>query len=781
MERHGVESSSSLCRREESVIKCNLPKAAFLTYSVPYMVSGVSGKSRDRRHSLFGSSSVGKPTNLSRRSFLGQEIDSAQDFVGCKVNYEGSRRTRKTPMVTKIEMVETAAKPVTQTGNRLADLCIDSIRFLAIDAVENAKSGHPGMPMGMAPAAYVLFENFLKFNPKNPFWVNRDRFVLSNGHGSMLLYALLYLCGYDSVTLEDIKKFRHIHSRTPGHPENIETAGVEVTTGPLGQGIANAVGLAAAEAHLAAVYNRPGHDLIDHYTYVFMGDGCVMEGISNEACSLAGHLKLGKLIAIYDDNSISIDGKTDVAFTEDVGKRYEALGWHVVTVENGNFDLQAIFDAIQKAKQVHDKPSLIRLKTTIGYGSPNKANTGEVHGAALGAEEVKLTRESLSWPFKEFEVPEEALRHYRRHIETGQRIEREWQAKWEAYKKAFPELAAQFERTVLNKKLPDNWESALISAAEKGGDMATRQASQAMLNALAPMMPELVGGSADLAPSCLTMMKNVPSFQHNCREGRYFHYGVREHAMGAISNGLYHHNTGLRPFAATFFIFTDYMRASIRLSALSRAAVIYIMTHDSVALGEDGPTHQPIEHLASFRAMPNVYMLRPADVTETAAAYIAALKSTSTPSILALSRQKLPKLKNSSVEGCLKGAYILSDNTGSGGTPDFILTASGSEVHVVENAAEKLRQEGKSIRVVSFPCWELFEQQSREYQESVFPPNVGKELRLVCEAGSSFGWERYVGHMVTIDQFGVSGKGDDILKHFGITVENVLKQVKAVL
>jgi len=763
-------------------MKESVKKPAFLTYSVPYRTTGVSEKSRDRLCASYERCcSATRKSLLPRQGFLGFKVDGTQNFVGSKIWKEGSLSTREQSRATRIQMVETAAKPVTQTGNRLADLCINSIRFLAIDAVENAKSGHPGMPMGMAPAAYVLFDNFLKFNPKNSFWVNRDRFVLSNGHGSMLLYALLYLCGYDSVTLEDIKKFRHIHSRTPGHPENIETAGIEVTTGPLGQGIANAVGLAAAEAHLAAVYNRPGHELIDHYTYVFMGDGCVMEGVSNEACSLAGHLKLGKLIAIYDDNSISIDGNTEVAFTEDVGKRYEALGWHVQTVENGNFDLKAISDAIQKAKQVHDKPSLIRLKTVIGYGSPNKANTGEVHGAALGAEEVKRTRDSLSWPYKEFEVPEEALHHYRKHIETGEKLEREWQSKWESYKKAFPDLAAQFERTVLHKKLPDNWENALVSAAEKGGDMATRQASQAMLNALAPIMPELVGGSADLAPSCLTMMKNVPSFQYNCREGRYFHYGVREHAMGAISNGLYLHNTGLRPFAATFFIFTDYMRASIRLSALSRAGVIYIMTHDSVALGEDGPTHQPIEHLASFRAMPNVHMIRPADVTETAAAYIAALRSPSTPSILSLSRQKLPKLKNSSIQGALKGAYILSDNTKAGGLPDFILTASGSEVHVVENAAEMLRQEGKSIRVVSFPCWELFEQQSREYQDSVFPSSVGKERRLVCEAASGFGWERYVGHMITIDQFGLSGKGDDILKYFGMTADNVVKQVKAVL
>eukprot|EP00871_Galdieria_phlegrea_P001945 jgi/Galph1/2751/GphlegSOOS_G1434.1 len=734
MESHGVEAFCSLFSGNDFVqrSKQTISGGTFVGCPSQFMVSCVSRQPTDKNKSRCRLSSTSRKLPLSRSTFINGTVDVNSDLYGSFGNYGENMVSTSKAGAANTTMVEAVSvKPVKQTGNSFADLCINTIRFLAIDAVEK-----PSLDI----------QACLWFNPKNPYWVNRDRFILSNGHGSMLQYALLYLSGYDSVTLEDIKKFRQIHSKTPGHPENFETPGVETTTGPLGQGIANAVGIAIAEAHLAAFYNKPGHELIDHHTYVFVGDGCLMEGISNEASSLAGHLKLGKLIAIYDDNKISIDGNTSCAFSEDVAKRYEAL-----------------------------------VKTVIGYGSPNKANTGEVHGSALGADEVTRTRESLGWQFKEFQVPDEVLNHYRKHIEMGEKLEQEWKSKWESYKKAFPELATQFERTVIHKQLPNNWEEALLSAAEKGGDMATRQASQAMLNALAPIMPELVGGSADLAPSCLTMMKNVPAFQSNCNSGRYFHYGVREHAMGAISNGIFFHQTGLRPFAATFFIFTDYMRASIRLSALSRAGIIYIMTHDSIALGEDGPTHQPVEHLASFRAMPNTNMIRPADVTETAAAYMIALKSPATPSILALSRQKLPKLKYSSVEGCLKGAYILSDNTAGGKLPDFILTGSGSEVHLLENAAETLRKEGKAIRVVSFPCWELFEQQPREYKESVFPSNVPKSCRLACEAGSSFGWDRYVEHSITVDSFGLSGKGDDLLQYFGFTSENIVKQVKALL
>eukprot|EP00871_Galdieria_phlegrea_P003157 jgi/Galph1/3842/GphlegSOOS_G2486.1 len=467
---------------------------------------------------------------------------------------------------------EITEKTVFQSNKRLNDLCVNTIRFLAIDTTENAGAGHPGTPMGIAPVAHFIyttsesaFHSFLQFNPRNPFWVNRDRFVLSNGHASELLYSMLYLCGYESITLEDLKKFRQIHSCTPGHPENIETAGVEITTGPLGQGIATAVGLAAAEAHLAAVYNRPDCNLIDHYTYVFMGDGCIMEGVSYEASSLAGHLQLGKLIAIYDDNHITVDGNINCTFSEDIEKRFQAFGWHVVTVENGDTNLGGIYHAIQLAKQMCDKPSLIHVKTTIGYGSPTKANSPAAHGAPLGKEEVMKTRQALQWPFGEFEVPTEVLQHYRRHVSIGQKLEKEWNIRFDAYRKKYPELASQFERTVLNKELPESWQNVLVSTAEQCGDMATRQASRTMLNALAPIMPQLIGGSADLACSCLTSLDNIPKFQNNCKKGREIYFGVREHAMAAISNGLYLHQTGLRPFASTFFSFTDYMRPSIRL------------------------------------------------------------------------------------------------------------------------------------------------------------------------------------------------------------------------
>eukprot|EP00871_Galdieria_phlegrea_P003331 jgi/Galph1/399/GphlegSOOS_G5203.1 len=759
MESHGVEAFCSLFSGNDFVqrSKQTISGGTFVGCPSQFMVSCVSRQPTDKNKSRCRLSSTSRKLPLSRSTFINGTVDVNSDLYGSFGNYGENMVSTSKAGAANTTMVEAVSvKPVKQTGNSFADLCINTIRFLAIDAVEKAKSGHPGMPMGMAPVAHVLFDNFLKFNPKNPYW--GPFYIIKRAWFNAAICASLS-SGYDSVTLEDIKKFRQIHSKTPGHPENFETPGVETTTGPLGQGIANA----------QEFYNKPGHELIDHHTYVFVGDGCLMEGISNEASSLAGHLK--KLIAIYDDNKISIDGNTSCAFSEDVAKRYEALGWHVLTVENGNTDLQSLHDAIQTAKRVTDKPSLIQVKTVIGYGSPNKANTGEVHGSALGADEVTRTRESLGWQFKEFQVPDEVLNHYRKHIEMGEKLEQEWKSKWESYKKAFPELATQFERTVIHKQLPNNWEEALLSAAEKGGDMATRQASQAMLNALAPIMPELVGGSADLAPSCLTMMKNVPAFQSNCNSGRYFHYGVREHAMGAISNGIFFHQTGLRPFAATFFIFTDYMRASIRLSALSRAGIIYIMTHDSIALGEDGPTHQPVEHLASFRAMPNTNMIRPADVTETAAAYMIALKSPATPSILALSRQKLPKLKS---------IYPLGQHSWrkASGLYSYRKWFGSASLRKCSRDSSKRRQ---AIRVVSFPCWELFEQQPREYKESVFPSNVPKSCRLACEAGSSFGWDRYVEHSITVDSFGLSGKGDDLLQYFGFTSENIVKQVKALL
>ncbi|MGK7873849.1 MAG: transketolase [Xenococcaceae cyanobacterium] len=660
----------------------------------------------------------------------------------------------------------------------LEELCINSIRFLAIDAVEKANSGHPGLPMGAAPMAFVLWNRLMRFNPKNPAWFNRDRFVLSAGHGCMLQYALLYLTGYDSVTMDDIKQFRQWESKTPGHPENFMTKGVEVTTGPLGQGIANAVGFAMAEAHLAAKFNKPDCKIVDHYTYVILGDGCNMEGVSGEACSLGGHLGLGKLIALYDDNHISIDGSTDLSFTEDVGKRFEAYGWHVQHVENGNTDIDAIAKAIEAAKAVTDKPSLIKVTTTIGYGSPNKANTHDVHGAALGGDEVKATRENMGWEYKEFVVPEDALNHFRKAVDRGAAYEEEWNQLFDEYKTKYPEEAAVLER-MLSGKLPEGWDKSLPTYTPESKKDATRNQSGATLNALAGALPELIGGSADLAPSNKTLLKSSKDFQRGQYENRNLRFGVREHGMGAICNGIALHGSGLIPYGATFLVFTDYMRASIRLSALSHAGVIWVMTHDSVALGEDGPTHQPIEHVASLRAIPNLVVVRPADGNETSGAYKAAVERRDGPTLLALSRQGLPNLPGSSIEKTTKGAYILSD---SDGTPDIILIGTGSETELCLKAAEQLRGEGKKVRVVSMPSWELFEAQDEAYQESVLPKAVTK--RLAVEAGSSFGWCRYVGGegaTISIDRFGVSSPGGVALEHFGYTVDNVVAKAKALL
>jgi transketolase len=660
----------------------------------------------------------------------------------------------------------------------LEELCINSIRFLAIDAVEKAKSGHPGLPMGAAPMAFVLWDRFMKFNPKNPKWINRDRFVLSAGHGCMLQYALLYLTGYDSVTIEDIKQFRQWGSRTPGHPENFETAGVEVTTGPLGQGIANGVGLAIAEAHLAATFNKPDCTLIDHYTYVILGDGCNMEGVSGEACSLAGHLGLGKLIALYDDNHISIDGDTAVSFTEDVGKRFEAYGWHVQAVPDGNDNLDAIAKAIEVAKSVTDRPSLIKVRTTIGYGSPNKANTAGVHGAALGGEEVTLTRENLGWNYEPFVVPEDALNHFRKAISRGADAEAQWNATYAAYKSKYPAEAAQFER-MTSYKLPDGWETCLPSYKPEDKPLATRQTSEKTLNAIAPVVPELIGGSADLTHSNLTLLKGYGDFQKGSYANRNLRFGVREHGMGAICNGIALHGTGLIPYCATFLVFADYMRAAIRLSALSEAQVIYVMTHDSVALGEDGPTHQPVETLASLRVIPNLLVFRPADGNETSGAYKIAMERRHQPSLLAMSRQALPQLDGSSIEGVARGAYILSDSLD---LPDLILIGTGSEVSLCVQAAEKLRAEGHKVRVVSMPCWELFEEQDVNYRNAVLPPAATK--RLVVEAASSFGWCKYIGSegaMISIDQFGASAPGSVCLEKFGYTLDNVVAKAKELL
>ncbi|MGF1571155.1 MAG: transketolase [Nodosilinea sp.] len=660
----------------------------------------------------------------------------------------------------------------------LEELCINSIRFLAIDAVEKAKSGHPGLPMGAAPMAYTLWDKFLRFNPKNPQWFNRDRFVLSAGHGCMLQYALLYLTGYDSVSLDDLKQFRQWGARTPGHPENFETPGVEVTTGPLGQGIANAVGLAMAEAHMAARFNKPDCTLVDHYTYVILGDGCNMEGVSGEACSLGGHLGLGKLIALYDDNHISIDGSTDISFTEDVAKRFEAYGWHVQHVENGNTDLDAIAAAIAAAKAVTDRPSMIKVTTTIGYGSPNKQNTAGIHGAALGGDEIKATREYLNWPHGEFEVPADALSHMRKAIERGASLQAEWEATLAAYRTQYAADAAEFER-MLAGQLPEGWADALPTYTPADKALATRKNSEITLNALAPALPELIGGSADLTHSNLTELKISGSFQKGHYENRNLRFGVREHGMGAICNGIALHNSGLIPYCATFLVFADYMRAAIRLSALSEAGVIYVMTHDSVGLGEDGPTHQPVETIASLRAIPNLVVIRPADGTETSGAYKVAVEHRKTPTLMAFSRQNLPNLPGSSIEGVAKGAYVVDDCDG---TPELILIGTGSEVSLCVDAAVELRASGTKVRVVSMPSWELFDAQEASYHESVLPKAVTK--RLAVEAGIAMGWCRYVGaegDVISIESFGASAPGGLVMEKFGYTVENVVSRAKALL
>ncbi|MEH2291368.1 transketolase [Nostoc sp.] len=670
----------------------------------------------------------------------------------------------------------------TQSAKELSveELAINSIRFLAVDAVEKAKSGHPGLPMGAAPMAFVLWDRFMKFNPKNPKWFNRDRFVLSAGHGSMLQYALLYLTGYDSVSIEDIKQFRQWESKTPGHPENFMTPGVEVTTGPLGQGIANAVGLAIAEAHLAAKFNKPDAKIVDHYTYVIVGDGCNMEGISGEAASFAGHLGLGKLIALYDDNHISIDGSTDVAFTEDVSKRFEAYGWHVQHVEDGNTDLEAIAKAIEAAKAVTDKPSFIKVTTIIGYGSPNKANTAGVHGAALGGDEIALTRKNLGWEYEPFVVPEEALNHTRKAVERGAGYEDEWNKTFADYKAKYAQEAADFERYI-SSKLPDGWDKVLPTYTPEDKGLPTRKHSENCLNKLAGVLPELIGGSADLTHSNLTEVKGKGDFQKGQYENPNIHFGVREHGMGAICNGIALHSSGLIPYGATFLIFTDYMRAAIRLSALSQAGSIWVMTHDSIGQGEDGPTHQPIETLASLRAIPNLLVFRPADGNETSGAYKIAIEKSkqNAPSLLAFTRQNVPNLAGTSVEGVAKGGYTVVDSEG---TPDIILIGTGSELSLAVGAAEKLKAEGKKVRVVSLPSWELFEAQDAAYKESILPKAVTK--RLSVEAAASFGWHKYVGtegDTVSIDRFGASAPGNVCLEKFGFSVDNVLAKAKQLL
>jgi transketolase len=660
------------------------------------------------------------------------------------------------------------------------ELCINSIRFLAVDAIEKAKSGHPGLPMGAAPMGFVLWDKFMRYNPKNPKWFNRDRFILSAGHGCMLHYALLHLTGYDSVSIDDIKSFRQWGSSTPGHPENFETAGIEVTTGPLGQGIANGVGLALAEAHLAARFNKPDATLVDHYTYVILGDGCNMEGVSGEAASIAGHWGLGKLIALYDDNHISIDGSTDVSFTEDVSKRFESYGWHVLHVENGNTDLDAIAAAIAEAKKVTDKPTMIKVTTIIGYGSPNKCNTAGIHGAALGGDEVKLTRENLGWNHEPFELPADAVAHMRKAVERGASYQAEWEATLAQYRTKYPQEAAEFE-ALTSGKLPQGWDSVLPTYTPEDKGQPSRKHSEICLNKLAPVLPGLIGGSADLTHSNLTELKISGDFQKGQYQNRNVHFGVREHGMGAICNGIALHGSGLIPYGATFLIFTDYMRAPIRLSALSEAGSIWVMTHDSIGQGEDGPTHQPIETLASLRAIPNLTVIRPADGNECSGAYKVAIEKSNqnAPTLLAFSRQNLPNLPGTSIAGVAKGAYTIVDCNG---TPDLIFIGTGSEVSLCVDAASKLTSEGKKARVVSMPSWELFDVQDAAYKESVLPKAVTK--RLSVEAAASFGWHKYIGtegDTVSIDRFGASAPGGVCMEKFGFSVDNVLAKAKALL
>ena len=656
----------------------------------------------------------------------------------------------------------------------LDTLCINSIRMLAVDAINKSNSGHPGLPMGCAPMGYTLWDKFLRHNPKNPEWFNRDRFVLSAGHGCMLLYALLHLTGYDSVTIEDIKQFRQWGSRAPGHPETFETPGVEVTTGPLGAGISNAVGLAIAEAHLAAKFNKPDANIVDHYTYVVMGDGCNQEAIASEACSLAGHLKLGKLIALYDDNHITIDGRTDVSFTEDLLKRYEAYGWHVQHVANGDADVNAIAKAIEAAKAVKNKPSIIKVTTTIGYGSPNKSDTAGVHGAPLGEEETALTRQQLGWTHGAFEIPQEAYDQYRQAIERGASLEAEWNQALNNYRSKYPNQSAEFER-MLRGELPQGWDKDLPSYTPDDKGLATRKHSQICLGALGPNLPELIGGSADLTHSNYTDIKGeTGSFQPETPEKRYLHFGVREHAMAAICNGAALHG-GVIPYAGTFLVFADYMRPALRLAALMQTKTIFIFTHDSIGVGEDGPTHQPIEHIMTLRAIPGLTVLRPADANETALAWKTALESDG-PVALLLSRQKLP-VQNPvpQTDAFSRGAYILS---ASSAIPDIILIATGSEVNLAIESKAALENDGLSVRVVSMPSWELFEKQPENYRRDLLLNDVPK---LAIEAGITQGWRKYADDVIGLDHFGASAPGPVVFEKLGFTVDNIVKRIRTLL
>ncbi|MCE5324366.1 transketolase [bacterium] len=666
-------------------------------------------------------------------------------------------------------------------------LCINTIRFLSVDAVERANSGHPGMPMGAAAMAYVLWTKFLKHNPKDPMWIDRDRFVLSAGHGSMLLYSLLYLTGYD-LPLEELEHFRQWGSKTAGHPEHQLIPGISITTGPLGQGFASGVGLAIAEANLAATYNKPDYKLIDHYTYAIVGDGDLMEGISSEAASIAGHLNLGKLIYLYDNNHITLSAATDMTFTEDVAKRFESYGWHVQNIDDGN-DLDEVDSALRAAQAETQRPSLIIARTHIGYGSPHKQDTWHAHGSPLGQEEVKLTKENLGWPIDPpFIVPAEAVMHFREAVDTGREAETEWKKRFADYAKAFPDFAKEFEQRV-QEILPDGWDKAIPDFPADPEGMATRVASGKTLDALAAKIPAIIGGSADLNPSTHTALPELGDFESPTdvpadKQGsvgpgwdyasRNLWFGIREHAMAAILNGLSEHG-GFIPYGATFLVFSDYMKPAIRLAALMKAEVIYVFTHDSIALGEDGPTHEPVEHILALRAIPNMIVIRPADANETAQAWKVAVEHKDGPVALILTRQEVPTIDRSqyaSADQLTKGAYILSDAPD--GKPDIILIASGSEVSLVLEVQKKLASQEIQARVVSMPSWELFDQQPEEYRQAVLPPYI--KARLAVEAGSPIGWNKYVGDggaVFGVDRFGASAPGEVIMREYGFTVDNI--------
>lgn len=676
-----------------------------------------------------------------------------------------------------------------------SELCINTIRMLSIDAIQKANSGHPGLPLGAAPMAYILWTKYLRHNPANPEWIDRDRFVLSAGHGSMLLYSLLHLTGYD-ISLAQIKQFRQWGSITPGHPERELTPGVEVTTGPLGQGFANGIGMAIGEAYLAARYNRPGHKIIDHYTYSIISDGDLMEGIASEAASLAGHLKLGKLIYLYDNNHITLSASTQLAFTEDRQQRFEAYGWHTQIIEDGN-DLIAIDKAIQSAREETSRPSLILVRTHIGYGSPNKQDTFESHGSPLGVEEVKSTKQNLGWPISpSFYIPKEAKKYFRQAIISGPKAEKSWNNIFKKYQKKYPELASEFQ-DLIQHKLPVNWHKKIPQFSADITGIATREASGKIIQAISSYLPGFIGGSADLNPSTKSELKNFGNFENPSTAigdlqgsidggfsyvGRNLFYGVREHAMGGISNGLAAFG-GIIPFTATFLTFADYMRPAMRLAALMKIQVIYIFTHDSLALGEDGPTHQPIEQLASLRAIPGLIVIRPADANETAIAWQVAIETRQNPVALILTRQTVPIFDRkvvTSAQNLRRGAYILSE--GSKRKPDIILIATGSEVSLIMAAQQKLQKQKISAHVVSMPSWELFEAQSQKYRDSVLPPSI--PLRLAVEAGISQGWERYVGEqgdIISVEKFGASAPGPVVMAKYGFTVENICKRIFTLL